>query len=179
MSKRNPNIITSVSPFITRFTTKIQFPENDEECFEWQAGRYKQGYGQFSVNRRPSYAHRIAYELFKGEIGELQVRHTCDNPPCVNPRHLVLGTRQDNMDDMKARGRSPKGIRNASFGKQGRRGESNANSKLKNADVVNILKLRSLGITLREIADIYGICVQHVWHLTKKFRDCSPLDYLA
>lgn len=85
-------------PF-TRF-----LPDPQSGCWEWQGGKCK-GYGVIGGRG----AHRVFYERYNGPIPPgLLVRHTCDNPGCVNPDHLELGTKQDNADDMKDRGRSPK-----------------------------------------------------------------------
>jgi hypothetical protein len=75
-----------------------------DECWEWPGHRSVHGnYGRIGDAR----AHRVVYERYVGPIpGRLQVRHTCDNPPCVNPRHLLLGTVADNMADRSARGRT-------------------------------------------------------------------------
>lgn len=75
-----------------------------DECWLWTGTRWKNGgYGRFSQFK----AHRIAYELTNGPISALTlVRHGCDNPPCCNPRHLVLGTSLENMTDKRVRGRS-------------------------------------------------------------------------
>lgn len=79
-------------------------------CHEWQGGLLKSGYGCF--RSRP--AHRWAWKQAFGPIGHgLVVRHKCDNPPCVNPDHLELGTVADNSRDMVARNRSLKGSRNS------------------------------------------------------------------
>ena len=67
-------------------------------------------YGSFWFNRQRYRAHRASYEMFKGTIPEsLNVLHTCDNPKCVNPEHLFLGTQQDNMSDKCAKGKQPEG----------------------------------------------------------------------
>ena len=77
------------------------------ECHEWQRKRNKSNYGLFKYENQWSLAHRVSYILSRGDIPEgLFVCHSCDNPPCVNPDHLWLGTHQDNMDDMVKKGRS-------------------------------------------------------------------------
>lgn len=80
-----------------------------EDCFEWPNGKTAAGYGQMTIRGKVEYAHRVFYEAAHGPIPEGHVvRHTCDNPPCVNPNHLVSGTQLENMADMVARGRSGK-----------------------------------------------------------------------
>lgn len=78
-------------------------------CWKWTATQTFDGYGLFGLNPRtngPHRAHVLSYTLFVGEIPEGQyVLHTCDNRRCVSPEHLYLGTHQDNMDDMIAKGR--------------------------------------------------------------------------
>lgn len=87
----------------------------ESACWPWQARKLKQGYGQFQIRRGLwKYAHRMAWELTHGNIPEgLHVLHSCDHPPCCNPKHLWLGTHQQNMADMKLKGRHRKGGQNA------------------------------------------------------------------
>lgn len=77
-------------------------------CWEWTGYRVKGNhpYGVYRFNNRTQAAHRVSYQLHKGPIpGGSVVRHKCDNPPCVNPDHLELGTQKDNVQDMLFRGR--------------------------------------------------------------------------
>lgn len=88
------------------------------ECWEWQLTKDRVGYGRLMVRMgsrdkfRSMSAHRYAYEVFVGEIPEgMNVLHKCDNRACCNPSHLFIGTQQDNMRDMYAKGRGPKGYK--------------------------------------------------------------------
>jgi len=75
-------------------------------CWEWTARCNNHGYGKFSINRVGHYAHRVAWEIVNGPIPQgLCVLHHCDNPKCVNPAHLFIGTRADNTRDMMDKGR--------------------------------------------------------------------------
>lgn len=77
-----------------------------DECWNWIAYT-KGGYGAIRVGGRQKSAHRVSWELHNGSIGKgLWVLHRCDNPRCVNPAHLFLGTQVDNMRDMAAKARN-------------------------------------------------------------------------
>ena len=71
----------------------------------WTGYRDRDGYGNIAINRSPRQAHRVAYSEYIGPIGDSQVLHKCDNPGCINPDHLYLGTHKDNMRDKRIRNR--------------------------------------------------------------------------
>jgi hypothetical protein len=81
-------------------------PEPTTGCWLWFGTPGNWGYGSMSINSRSTQTHRIAWRLYVETIPKgLRVLHTCDTPACVNPAHLYLGTHQDNMDDMRRKGR--------------------------------------------------------------------------
>ena len=127
-----------------RIENKIdRIPESG--CWIWTGTITSRGYGQLLSSNKKIYAHRAAFEAFIGEIPDgMVVCHTCDNVHCVNPDHLFLGTQKDNLQDMKKKGRST-------------HGEKNAQSLLTEANVIVIKSLLSDGWTEAQVAKHYGV----------------------
>jgi hypothetical protein len=134
-----------------------------DDCWEWQRGRVGAGYG---VCRDPGtgkrvYAHRMALMLSGRPLGTVQVgRHTCDNPPCCNPRHLLPGTQKDNSADAAARGRAvapPPPLR----------GEAHPASKLTDRLVREIRAMRAAGHSFGHVATTFGVSKKLVMNIVK------------
>lgn len=127
-------------------------------CWEWVGSKDKDGYGKACYKFKRERAHRLSYRVFKlQDISNMLVLHTCDNPSCVNPEHLFLGTHKDNMLDKKTKGRQLKG-------------EEIGNSKLKESDIFEIRKLRATR-SLKElskqfncsVSNIHDVCKGYIW----------------
>lgn len=86
---------------------KAKTKPSESGCWEWQAGKYKVGYGASPASCGGGrYAHRAMYAAVIGEIPKgMYVLHSCDNRLCINPEHLSLGTHLDNIKDMHAKNR--------------------------------------------------------------------------
>lgn len=122
-----------------RFWSKVAKSEDPDKCWEWQGNLQHKGYGSFSYKRKPYGAHRFVWEITYGEIPKgLFVCHHCDNPRCVNPSHLFLGTPLDNMRDMINKGRLV-----------AHKGEQNAGHKLTTEDVLYIREQIAMDKTTR------------------------------
>lgn len=146
----------------SRFHSRYKINE-DSGCHEWTAGLFERGYGAFRVSKQSLRAHRVAFLLSTGiQPLDLLVCHTCDNPKCVNPAHLFLGTSKNNSDDMFAKGRANKstGDKHGTKTKPERisKGEDRPLSKLKQFQIPEIRALaKSKKISQQEIALIYGV----------------------
>ena len=149
-----------------RFWSKVN---KESSCWAWTGWRYKSGYGGYNAKVdgqrrcRTVKASRYAYEQLHGPIQDgLFVLHRCDNPPCVNPDHLFLGTHQENMDDMYSKSRANKasGDRNGTrtHPESYPRGELSPRSKLTAVQVCDIRRRYAAGETQRLIAKEYGVC---------------------
>lgn len=138
--------------------------DNINGCWEWQASISKTGYANYWDGQRPARAHRISYEVFRGEITKPCVCHSCDNPRCVNPEHLFLGTHKENTADMMRKGRYVNNFIGNSYQSYG---EKNSSAKLSNDDVRNILSSRLTG---QELADKYGVTRNHIYRIKRGER---------
>lgn len=101
-----------------RFFEKVKVTR--DQCWIWEGSTSRGGYGHFRRKLMGKWrmykAHRYSYEYYKGPIPPgMYVCHTCDNPPCVNPEHLFAGTAKDNANDMFAKQRKSRIIRNPRF----------------------------------------------------------------
>lgn len=141
---------------IDAFWNKVDLSNVDSEfaCLEWTASRNQKGYGLLANTGKWQSAHRVAWAYAFGEIPlGLWVLHHCDNPSCVNPNHLFLGTNQDNVDDKISKGRQKNPIP--------QRGENHPFHKLSDLQVSTIRQRyadghKAWGLQTR-LAEEYGV----------------------
>lgn len=132
-------------------------------CWVWLGYCNRDGYGRHGAGL----AHRYSYAAVHGGIPpKMLVLHRCDNPPCVRPSHLFLGTAADNSKDMMVKGRSKKGRPNPFAPK----GSDHGMSRLQAPDVWEIRRLCLSGVTQRKVAKLYQISFQHVSDIVNRKR---------
>jgi len=143
-----------------RFMSFVRIPTQVSDCWLWVGGTMAQGYGHFSVSNHTIRAHRWIYSLIHGAIEEgLVVRHKCDNPTCVNPMHLEVGSHAENCADMHQRGRNAD-----------RKGEKHPMASFTAEDVLDIRLKRELGWSLTEIGKLYGKSEKLIGKITRRER---------
>lgn len=147
-----------------RFWAKVDVSTGAQQCWVWTASKTLDGYGMIGINGRLQRAHRVSYFLHYGvNPDNLFVCHTCDNPSCVNPRHLYLGTAADNNRDRDSKNRFVPPIP--------RTGEHHHMSKLSAKDVDEIRFLYDSGsMNQRELAEKYGVRQPHISRIIHKVR---------
>lgn len=135
-------------------------PVTESGCWIWTLAVDKDGYGRAWLGNKKWPAHRLSYMTFMGPIpAGLFVLHKCDNPSCVNPAHLFVGTPLDNMRDKCNKGRV----------KGARRGENHHRAKLASETVISIrAKYDSGQVGARALAKEYGIAYRHAWNIVKR-----------
>ena len=156
-----------------------------DECWVWERGKFGSGYGQFSAIGECR-ANRVAYRIYVGPIPDgLCVCHSCDNPACVNPSHLTLGTNKQNSEDMVSKGRQARGDQNGSRLhpeklRRGNnhparihpeyllRGEYNNKTKLKVCQVVEIRKRHSRGESCASLGREFGVYGSTIQGIVKR-----------
>jgi hypothetical protein len=139
---------------IDRFMAKV---EKTDSCWLWTACKTPQGYGRFFFDGGNKLSNRVAFELFVGPVGQFHVLHKCDNPSCVNPAHLFLGTNADNVADKVAKGRVPSAV-----------GVLNSHARLTPIDVIEIRKAHADGEQRSKIAKRFGIAPAYVNQISAK-----------
>lgn len=164
------------TPWPERFWQKVD-KRSPDGCWPWVATKNNKGYGmayapEITGGQEKRLAHRVSYIMAFGPISpNVCVLHRCDNPPCVNPAHLFLGTKKENMQDALAKGRTRYATRRGDSHPQRQdpskvlRGERNGNAKLNALTVVGLRKRLALGTPLRQLARETGLNRKTLMHM--------------
>ena len=130
-------------------TIKESFREKTGLDWQWKAGKSSAGYGLMWIGKKLEYAHRISYIIHNGKISPgMHVLHSCDDPGCVNPEHLHLGTNEDNIREKVERGRS---VNQVYYG------EENPKAKFTNKQIIDIRKRYKNGTRQCVFVKEYGV----------------------
>jgi len=147
---------------ITRFWSRVD-KRGADECWVWNAARNSAGHGVAWDGKRTRLAHRFAWFLTFGKWPKRCLLHKCDNPPCVNPRHMFEGTRRDNMLDMWSKGR---GVLAGNLNHA--KGSMHSGSKLTDSQVLEIRERRAAGASYDELAAMFGVTYSNIGAIVKR-----------
>lgn len=151
----NLHQISQDKSVLTAFIERIK---KTEYCWEWIGTITTHGYGHFKHKQKVYRAHRVAFVLFKGMIPEgMYVCHACDNPKCVNPDHLWLGTPRDNAMDMVSKGRAVGNKWNH------KSGDLHPNTKMTSAMIADIKQLKGKH-SQRELSKMFKVSQASIWN---------------
>lgn len=152
--------------WLQRFWARIDRSGGEQSCWVWRGSGDADGYGRIRFNDHTEQAHRVSWQLENGAIPEgMVVRHkVCDNPPCVNPAHLMLGTKLDNARDAIEKRRHA-------------HGERSGGAKLTEAQAIELREAFRHGASRYELADRYGITHTAVCFIVKgkRWRHLGPV----
>jgi len=138
------------TPIEARIWSKVT---KSARCWNWNGSKSPFGHGYIRLPGRKGklvMVHRIIFELYRGEIPKgMSVLHRCDNPACVNPEHLWIGTKSENTYDMIVKGRYKGGHGRA----------------LNHAQVLEIRRLHSNGFSVSQLSKMFSICKRQIWKI--------------
>ena len=140
------------------FEEKFSIPINSQECWQWKGTSFPNHYGHFRFQGKTYLAHRLSYELYVSKIPDkMCVCHHCDNPSCVNPNHLFVGTIGDNNLDKARKGRAPRTC-----------GEKHGGAKLTTNQVIEIRMMYLHGESLRRLASLFNVSFQLIHQIVQR-----------
>ena len=142
-----------LKPLRERFFGKVDI---SGDCWQWLGYRAPSGYGLFWTGKRDERAHRVSWQFHNGPIPDgLHVLHHCDNPPCVNPGHLWLGTDADNVRDKVKKNRHCYG-------------SLHYKAKIDESDVLVIRELRSASTSVKALSWFFEISEQTIYQVSQR-----------
>ena len=164
MTRRRSSVVPRRIYVLDQFWSKVTKTPN---CWLWCGAKTYDGYGVIKLRQQRLRTHRVSWELSFGQIPDgLFVLHRCDNPPCVRPDHLFLGTKQDNNRDAVSKGRWANGSDKPDHRRK--RGEDSPTAKLNDAQVKELRHLHERGTSTRSLAIHFGVGIATVYRTIRR-----------